>query len=114
MIKNLLVLLVFTFTLNSCTGGCPDDCCLGDPCYDEKFKKTALEKPNISISISNICDINSPDYKVEMILTSCAEFDELDYDNIPPDNCEEITFKDLEGNNHTGLYINHIKRDDCN
>jgi len=114
MIKNLLVLLVFTIVLNSC-GDCPDDCCIGDPCF------VNLDSPGTgdtnstfnTVTISNICEVAHSDLIYREAWFNCEDFKKLDYINNPPQVCEEITLTDSNGESYTGLFVSIRQDPDC-
>ena len=119
MIKKFLGLLVLTLVINSCTGGCPDDCCLGEPCYDEKLPKQLQDAEGKSESadnyviISNICGETSENTEYQNIPLTCDQLRELDYINNPPEACLEITLTGSDGISYTGLYQNITSDPEC-
>ena len=58
--------------------------------------------------LSNVCDQNSTDFFGTTVELSYDESTKLDYDNIMPNECEEISQTDIDGNTVTGLYLTHV------
>ena len=105
--KKVLVLLIMMISLNSCGEGC-GDCCLGDPCWDAKIGGVGggfdLDMDyDPYVVLSEICDLNL-NMVDTIVYMSCEGFDDLMVDNTPPNECDEITIIDKDGNSFTGLY----------